>query len=535
MNAHVLRRLGEALAPKLLGARLEKIHALSAEVSQWSFYGQGEKFYLLFKAQRQHPFLFITPRRVPVGAEPPNVIMRLRKYLAGQRVQAVFIHWIARRIWLRFSAEAQIWLCLDLREGPSLHWDPPADIDPAALLCGEAPAAPDNAAVYWPTPHDLAAALPDAWRTWPVLSPDLRRTLVLLPPEEQAALLADLESGGGDLFVYDTPDEPSPPLLSAWPLPEALRASRCETVYEDPLAAAAAVGEQLVLRNLALDTAQRAAKPHLRETARLERLLIKLDEEAGRLQALAALRDDALALQAVLYRFDPALKQAGVDVDEPSGPRHIALDPKMTVRENMAALFHRSGRGRRGLALLEERRAAVRARLAEVRTQALMAEGLAPACHTALPPQAKSKDGRGKAAKPAPAFAGVLPKGVQAFRSSDGLLMLRGKDARGNLAALKLGRPDDLWLHAEGAAGAHVILQRPPGREIPERSLREAAVLAGLKSPYRDAGTARIQCAQVRHVHPMRGAAPGTVRIDRHEAGLTVHLEPELEMQLSTV
>jgi predicted ribosome quality control (RQC) complex YloA/Tae2 family protein len=121
---------------------------------------------------------------------------------------------------------------------------------------------------------------------------------------------------------------------------------------------------------------------------------------------------------------------------------------------------------------------------------------------------------------------------VQAFRSSDGLFMLRGRDARGNLAALKLARPDDLWLHAEGVAGAHVILRCPPGR-IPERSLREAGALAALKSPFREAGAAKVQCARARHVHPVRGAKPGTVRVDRGEPGLTVRVDPELEALLA--
>ena len=58
-------------------------------------------------------------------------------------------------------------------------------------------------------------------------------------------------------------------------------------------------------------------------------------------------------------------------------------------------------------------------------------------------------------------------------------------------------------------------------------------MLAALKSPYRDAGTALIQCARASHVHPMRGAKPGTVRVDRHEPGLTVRVEPDLEARLA--
>ncbi len=521
MNAHVFRRVCDALVPLLSGARLEKIHALSPEVSQWAFFGQGERFTLFLRAHRQSPFLYTGSRRLAVGVEPPTFVMRLRKYLAGQRVTGLFSHWIARQLWLRFFPGAEVWLCLDLREGPRLFWQPPEAMDPAVLLGGSGRG---GIAPVWPGVAELSQAGPEAWRTWEVLSPALRRTLALLGPEEQAALLADLETGGGDLFVYSDPDGRHE--LSAWPLPEALRNGRTETVYEDPLEAARLVGEELVVGGLAEEAARRAARPHAAEASRLEKLLAKLEQEEARLAAMAARQDDALALQAVLFRFGADEKRATVELEGPDGPRRLSLDPRLTVRGNMAAMFHQSGRGRRGLAMLEPRRAAVRAELEAARAHKDLAAGMAPGCAAAMGKK-QSRETRATAGVP------QLPRGVQAFRSSDGLVLLRGRDARGNLAALKLGRPDDLWLHAEGAAGAHVILRRVPGREVPETSLREAAILAALKSPYKDAGTAAVQCAQVRHVHPMRGASPGTVRIDRHEPGLTVRLDPDLETRLA--
>jgi hypothetical protein len=524
MNVHVFRRVCEALVPRLRGARLEKIHALADGVTEWSLYGQGRRFQLILRAARRDPLLFVTDRRVPAGAAPPAFVMRLRKYLAGRKVNAVFAHWIARRLWLRFaskpagssppsppssiSGSVSVWLCLDLREGPALSWQAPEEsgIDPK-----------------WPTPAELPALLadPEAWRAWPVLPPALRRVLPLLPAPERAALLADLEAGGGDLFVYESLDGNLE--LSAWPLPEPLRAGRAETVCDDPLAAADLAGERL-LSDFARDAACRAAGPHTAEAARLVRLLAKLDQEEARLLALAARETDALALQAVLYRFAPGEKLASVELETPSGRRGLSLDPRLTVRGNMAALFHQAGRGRRGLALLAGRRESVRAELEAARARALTA-GLAPVCAAGQQERVGGGARQGR--------SGELPKGVQAFRSSDGLFMLRGRDARGNLAALKLARPDDLWLHAEGAPGAHVILRLVPGREPPERSLREAGVLAALKSPFREAGTAKVQCARARHVHPVRGAKPGTVRVDRSEPGLTVRVNPELEVLLA--
>ena len=513
-----------ALAPLLSGARLEKIHALSQSVSQFGFHGREGRFTLILRAHRQSPFMFMTPTRVAVGAPPPAAVMRLRKYLSGQRVTALFCDWLNRRLWLRFFPAAEVWLRLDLRDGPALVWEQPDDLDPASLMAdgGHSLHSP-----RWPDADDLTGVGMSAWRDWPVLSPALRRTLALLPPEDQNALLVDLEAGGGDLFLY-TGDGDDQPELSAWPLPPELAAGRAEHVHDDPLEAVRLVGERLVLRGLADEAARAAARPHTAEERRLEKLLQKLDTEEQRLADMAALQEPAKALQAALFRYARDARAEAVDLETETGMRRIPLDPRLTIRENMAAMFHKAGRGRRGLAMLAPRRETVRGELEAARARAATAAGMAPAHLMRAPDKTKAAQSRMEAPVP------QLPKGVQAFRSSDGLLLLRGKDARGNLAALKLGRPDDLWLHAEGSAGAHVILRRMPGQPVPEATLREAAVLAALKSPYKDAGTAMVQCAFVRHVHPMRGATPGTVRIDRHEPGLTVRLDPDLEIKLAS-
>ena len=178
--------------------------------------------------------------------------------------------------------------------------------------------------------------------------------------------------------------------------------------------------------------------------------------------------------------------------------------------------------------MMASRREAVRAELEAARSRAIMAAGMAPA-HVLGKNQEQQSRGQ---TPPSSVSLPQLPRGVQAFHSSDGLLLLRGRDAKGNLAALKMGRPDDLWLHTEGSAGAHVIIRRAGSQPISEQTLQEAGVLAALKSPYKDAGTAMVQCALVKHVHPMRGASLGTVRIDRHEPGLTVKIDPELESRL---
>lgn len=114
--------------------------------------------------------------------------------------------------------------------------------------------------------------------------------------------------------------------------------------------------------------------------------------------------------------------------------------------------------------------------------------------------------------------------------------MLRGKNQKANHALLtRQAGPDDLWFHAEQGPGAHVILKRnAPRQAVPEQSMREAAILAGLASHFAQAGRASIICAEVRHVRPVKGS-PGMARVERTYATLLVDLDPKLESRLKVM
>ena len=147
---------------------------------------------------------------------------------------------------------------------------------------------------------------------------------------------------------------------------------------------------------------------------------------------------------------------------------------------------------------------------------------------SAAPAREKGREDRKNAALP-----GDLPRQVQAFRSSDGFLMLRGRDTRGNALALKLAAPHDYWLHTADGPSAHVIIRRDhAGQNVPERTLHEAGMLAALKSWQKDAESASIQYSLAKYIHPMKNAAPGMVRIDRSEGSFRVKLERDLEERL---
>jgi predicted ribosome quality control (RQC) complex YloA/Tae2 family protein len=87
--------------------------------------------------------------------------------------------------------------------------------------------------------------------------------------------------------------------------------------------------------------------------------------------------------------------------------------------------------------------------------------------------------------------------------------------------------PDDVWLHARHASGAHVVLRWSRKEKPPARDLEEAAILAALHSRARGSGTVPVDWTRRKHVRKPRKAPAGTVILDRVK---TLFVEPDPEL-----
>ncbi len=525
MDAHVFRRLCDVLCPLLHHARLEKVYSPAKDVTVFTFYAQKRKQHLVFKAGRQNPFCYISKERPVALAQPSALIMRYRKYCAGRHIVSCSADWIQRKIFLLFHTHSasiadteaippETWLVLDMREG-------------IQLVLGRSPhTSPSPHENHWPDAQYIDDAL-ENWRQWPIMTPALRRTLPHLDVLDKQALLMDLQAGGGDVFLY-TSDKNTE--LYAWPLPPALIHGRQERTLEDPLEATSLIGDDIVLGKAAEQLRNQAALPHEREITRLTKLLQKLELEEERLNNMQALHEHALRIQGILWQFPPDTKLPHIDIetmDETTQKtQRITLDPRLTLRDNMQAFFHQAGRGKRGLDFLQKRRDTLEQQRAmtQDRAHALHAGAGTP---TAPAASHTHKEQRATLHQP------TLPRGVQAFCSSDGFIIWRGKDAKGNGAVLRGAHAQDLWLHVEGGPGSHCIIRRHfSGQDIPTRTLHEAASLAAVKSWQKDSPHADIVCAYVKHVKPMRNAATGMVRIDKVVNSFRLTIESDVENKL---
>lgn len=101
----------------------------------------------------------------------------------------------------------------------------------------------------------------------------------------------------------------------------------------------------------------------------------------------------------------------------------------------------------------------------------------------------------------------------------DGWEVRVGKNARSNheLTTRHAG-PHDFWLHARGVPGSHVVICRPnKTEEIPKGVVEKAARIAAHFSDAKTQSLAPVIVTERKYVRPVKGAAPGLVRVDRED------------------
>ena len=203
----------------------------------------------------------------------------------------------------------------------------------------------------------------------------------------------------------------------------------------------------------------------------------------------------------------------------------IPVDPRFSPVQNAQGYFEKAKKSR--LAYNESRQ-----RLGELRKSATLAESLlgkAEAVQTKeelnrfMIDKASDLDrfGIGEKAKERE----QLP--FRIFTVDGGFEVWAGKSSRNNdELTMKYAKPNDLWFHARGASGSHVILKTNSGRGEPGKKAREqAAAIAAYYSKMKNAKMVPVAMTEKKHVHKPKGSAPGSVSLEREKV---IFAEPAL-------
>jgi predicted ribosome quality control (RQC) complex YloA/Tae2 family protein len=222
----------------------------------------------------------------------------------------------------------------------------------------------------------------------------------------------------------------------------------------------------------------------------------------------------------------------------------IPLDPRFDAVGNANRLFHKYHKLRRALALVPdqiEKNATEQAIVEQLLADLMLADIPSEVALVKAEVQSagylrgaknvgaklnsprkqfhKSKGGKQQKSKPVPPGGGV-PLHVQ---SHDGFTILIGKNSRQNEeVTFRQATAQDMWLHARGVPGAHVII-KAGGRDIPVRTLELAAGLAAHYSQARGNTSVAVDYTLQRYVRHMKGGGPGMVLYEREK---TLYAEP---------
>jgi len=275
-----------------------------------------------------------------------------------------------------------------------------------------------------------------------------------------------------------------------------------------------------------------------------------LHGELAALDEAARLRQEADILLA--FQADVPPHASSVTLPNPfaegGATATLSLDPQLSAVENANRRYRRYHKLQRAAQMLPAQLEANQlelARIAQLVTDLELAETSDEIAHVRRevaeagylrqkpdPRLARKPSMQGKLTKGSKAGKGGKP--VQPARraeggaplkrvSSDGFALFVGKNSRQNEeVTFHQASGADLWLHARGVPGAHVIV-KSGGRPAPETTIRQAAELAAYYSQSREAGSVPVDVTEQRYVRHMKGGGPGMVTYERER---TLHVTP---------
>jgi predicted ribosome quality control (RQC) complex YloA/Tae2 family protein len=321
------------------------------------------------------------------------------------------------------------------------------------------------------------------------------------------------------LFVYHD----GPKLIAAHVVPLAQFAQLTQTTAPRllPLFAEARAGS---VGRRASDAGER------KRTALTNRLAKRLRDTDAEIAQVTARRDDATGRDALRAAGD-ALYTYGYDIP-PHATRFVTpddvaleveLDPDLDAMANAAAYFAKYRKLTDALPHLERRLDVLTAKRASLEELAFeTARGDAVTLNEVA---ADIDRIEGRKSAP-PRSSGKTARAPLRIDRPSGARIYVGRSPRENLeVTFRIAKPDDLWFHARGIPGSHVVLQAPPGEPAHDDDLDCAADYAALHSRARNSPRVEIDFTERKYVRKQRDAAPGMVwytnqrtRIGRPEA-----------------
>ncbi len=279
-------------------------------------------------------------------------------------------------------------------------------------------------------------------------------------------------------------------------------------------------------RAVRFDAAQRILhvrrwlKQQLKRRMRLVKALSR-DLDAAEGAELLQAKADALAM--VVHSIPRGTSKVRVvDPMDPEVTYELKLDPARRPADTMQRMYKKASRLRAAVdditdRLLDAEQAAEELREALTRLEADPGSVADVARDVGAPPPAPLR--RPKERERVPWQTWVGPSGEILWAGTNG--------AANHALLVRRAKGKDYWFHLRERPGTHVVLPMRGGQPPSPDELKHAAQLVLKLGHIPEGGPVEIQYTQVRHVKPIKGAAPGRVIVEREKV-LYVERDPDM-------
>lgn len=467
LSARQIAQVLTEIGPALTGGAIHKIDQPQPWSLIFEIHRGRERYHLFLSGHRHFSRLHLSEKNHPNPSSPPRFCQLLRARLRWKRIVA-----------LRQRGDDRI----------------------VEMICGwteEGAASADAGAV------SLIAELMGAASNFFLVDPQGILLGALLPPSPGRGL----EAG--------RPYRP-PPLHPAGPFKEIdiqpldaapFSFNRSVEARLAPMEAAEAAEEEKKRLLAVIDAGLRRCQKRLRQLS------------AGLLEAERAdeYRYEGELLKGQLHHVRTGMTEIPLfDPAHPERLRILSLDPALSPSENLARIFKRYKKAQGAQAHLREQVEKTEEEIETLeRSRRTLLEGGTIALERgdrAAPRTKKEKKGE---------------SGPPQFLSADGWTLIVGRNARENEEiTFRIARGNDLWFHARGLPGSHLIVRMERRTEIPYQTLLDAATLALHFSDGRKAGKGDVVYTHRKYIQRPRGGKPGAVVVSQ-EKNIYIEIDPK--------
>ena len=246
----------------------------------------------------------------------------------------------------------------------------------------------------------------------------------------------------------------------------------------------------------------------------------KVEKERGGESEAENLERRANALMAGLHKITKGMKSVLLTDPYTGDEIEVELDPALEGYSQAERLFTRARKLRSAAVMAKKRLNSLTGRLEEIRAERESLETIEDIRELK---KIAARYSRKISTAQKPEDDEKFPR---RFTSHSGLEIVVGRNDVENDELVRWACRNDIWLHAQGVGGSHVIL-RSPGKQMPDhRSIERAASIAAYYSKAKTSAFVPVVWTLVKYVVKRKGQGPGKVTYTREKVIFTEPAKP---------